>query len=88
MPDQTLTEHPLTPRIRAALHGVNDPEIRRPITDLGMVEAIEVDASGRARVEVLLTVSGCPMQDTLTPGRHRGGRRRAGRTRGRGDARA
>ena len=64
MPD-TLTEHPLAPKIRAALHGVNDPEIRRPITDLGMVESIDVDDSGRARVEVLLTVSGCPMRDTL-----------------------
>ncbi|HEV2929339.1 MAG TPA: Mrp/NBP35 family ATP-binding protein [Propionibacteriaceae bacterium] len=65
MADQTITEHPLAPRIRAALHGVNDPEIRRPITDLGMVESIDVDGSGRARVEVLLTVSGCPMKDTL-----------------------
>jgi ATP-binding protein involved in chromosome partitioning len=60
-----VTEHPLAPRIRAALHGVNDPEIRRPITDLGMVEAIDVDADNRVRVEVLLTVSGCPMKDTL-----------------------
>ena len=65
MPEQTLTEHPLAPKIRAALHGVNDPEIRRPITDLGMVESIGVDDAGRARVEVLLTVSGCPMRDTL-----------------------
>ena len=65
MPEQTITEHPLAPKIRAALHGVNDPEIRRPITDLGMVESIDVDDSGRARVEVLLTVSGCPMRDTL-----------------------
>src|ERR687893_662140 len=64
MPD-TATEHPLAPRIRAALHGVNDPEIRRPITDLGMVEAIEVDTDNRVRIEVLLTVSGCPMKDTL-----------------------
>jgi ATP-binding protein involved in chromosome partitioning len=65
VPDQTITEHPLAPKIRAALHGVSDPEIRRPITDLGMVESIDVDDSGRARVEVLLTVSGCPMKDTL-----------------------
>jgi ATP-binding protein involved in chromosome partitioning len=65
VPEQTVTEHPLAPKIRAALHGVNDPEIRRPITDLGMVESIDVDDSGRARVEVLLTVSGCPMRDTL-----------------------
>jgi ATP-binding protein involved in chromosome partitioning len=65
VPEQTITEHPLAPKIRAALHGVNDPEIRRPITDLGMVSSIDVDDSGRARVEVLLTVSGCPMRDTL-----------------------
>jgi len=65
VPEQTLAEHPLAPQIRAALHGVNDPEIRRPITDLGMVESIDVDETGRARVEVLLTVSGCPMRDTL-----------------------
>jgi ATP-binding protein involved in chromosome partitioning len=65
VPDQTITEHPLAPKIRAALHGVNDPEIRRPITDLGMVESVDVDDSGRARVEVLLTVPGCPMKETL-----------------------
>ena len=59
-------EHPLVPRVRAALHGVNDPEIRRPITELGMVDALDVDADGHARVRVLLTVSGCPMKDTLT----------------------
>jgi len=66
--DQTddTREHPLVPRVRAALHGVNDPEIRRPITELGMVDALDVDAEGRARVRVLLTVSGCPMKDTLT----------------------
>ncbi|HJV15493.1 MAG TPA: P-loop NTPase [Propionibacteriaceae bacterium] len=53
------------PQIRQALHRVDDPEIRRPITDLGMVEDIAVDAEGRVRVRVLLTVSGCPMRDTL-----------------------
>ncbi|HEY0240286.1 MAG TPA: P-loop NTPase [Friedmanniella sp.] len=62
----TTAEHPLVPRIRAALHGVNDPEIRRPITELGMVDTLDVDAFGRAQVRVLLTVSGCPMKETLT----------------------
>jgi ATP-binding protein involved in chromosome partitioning len=61
----STAEHPLLPEIRQALHGVDDPEIRRPITDLGMVDDIDVDAGGRARVRVLLTVSGCPMRDTL-----------------------
>jgi ATP-binding protein involved in chromosome partitioning len=58
-------EHPLVPQIREALQRVDDPEIRRPITDLGMVDEIEVDAEGRVRVRVLLTVPGCPMRDTL-----------------------
>jgi ATP-binding protein involved in chromosome partitioning len=53
------------PEIRQALHHVDDPEIRRPITDLGMVDDIDVDAEGRVRVRVLLTVSGCPLRDTL-----------------------
>ena len=67
--DQTsatsTAEHPVVSQIRQALHRVEDPEIRRPITDLGMVDDIEVDASGRSRVRVLLTVSGCPLRDTL-----------------------
>ncbi len=53
-------------QVRAALAGVQDPEIRRPITELGMVDDIEVDDDGRVSVRVLLTVSGCPMRDRLT----------------------
>jgi len=53
------------PQIRQALQQVDDPEIRRPITDLGMVDGIDIDTEGRTRVRVLLTVSGCPMRDTL-----------------------
>jgi ATP-binding protein involved in chromosome partitioning len=58
-------EHPLVPEIRAALHRVDDPEIRRPITDLGMVDSIEVDDAGRVGVRILLTVAGCPLLDSL-----------------------
>jgi ATP-binding protein involved in chromosome partitioning len=53
-------------RIQAALARVNDPEIKRPITELGMVENIDVDDTGKVAVTVLLTVSGCPMKDTIT----------------------
>ena len=55
----------LVAAIGRALAGVNDPEIRRPITELNMVKAVDVDDAGRARIEVLLTVAGCPMRDTL-----------------------
>ena len=51
--------------VRAALATVDDPEIRRPITDLGMVKGFTVTA-GRVRVELLLTVAGCPLKDKLT----------------------
>jgi ATP-binding protein involved in chromosome partitioning len=57
--------HPLVDQVRAALASVNDPEIRRPITELGMVDTIEVEGS-RASITILLTVVGCPMRDRLT----------------------
>jgi ATP-binding protein involved in chromosome partitioning len=50
--------------IQAALATVDDPEIHRPITDLGMVKGFTV-AGGRVTVELLLTVSGCPLRDKL-----------------------
>ena len=52
--------------IRAALATVIDPEIRKPITELNMVEAITVGADGAVAVTVLLTVPGCPMKEQLT----------------------
>ena len=61
MPD----ENPLLPLIRAALHEVQDPEIHRPLTDLGMVDDIRVDADGHATVRILLTTGGCPLRDRL-----------------------
>ena len=50
----------------AALSKVIDPEIRKPITELGMVESVSVDESGCAAVTILLTISGCPLKETLT----------------------
>ncbi|MEV4538844.1 P-loop NTPase [Asanoa sp. NPDC049518] len=51
--------------IQAALATVDDPEIRRPITDLGMVKSFTIDEDGLVRVELLLTVQGCPLRDKL-----------------------
>jgi ATP-binding protein involved in chromosome partitioning len=58
--------NPAEDAIRAALATVNDPEIRRPITELGMVESVTVGAGGAVGVGVLLTVAGCPMKAELT----------------------
>src|SRR5690242_9748128 len=57
--------NPSLEQINAALATVNDPEIRRPITDLGMVDSVDVGADGVVSVTVLLTVAGCPLRDTI-----------------------
>jgi ATP-binding protein involved in chromosome partitioning len=57
---------PTAEQVTRALAGVNDPEIHRPITDLGMVKNIEISPDGTVRVDVYLTVAGCPLRDTIT----------------------
>jgi ATP-binding protein involved in chromosome partitioning len=52
--------------VLAALASVQDPEIRRPITELGMVRSVSVGSDGVARIGILLTVAGCPLKDKLT----------------------
>jgi ATP-binding protein involved in chromosome partitioning len=51
--------------VRAALGSVIDPEIRKPITELDMVEGVEVGADGRADVRIRLTIVGCPASDRI-----------------------
>lgn len=50
--------------VREALARVEDPEIGKPITDLGMVKSITIDGAD-VNVEVYLTISGCPMKSTI-----------------------
>ena len=52
-------------QVRQALRGVMDPEIGRPIEDIGMLESITIDR-GRVEVHVLLTIEGCPLKDRIT----------------------
>ncbi|BBF99943.1 iron-sulfur cluster carrier protein [Pseudonocardia saturnea] len=52
--------------VHAALGTVEDPEIHKPITELGMVKSVDVTDDGTARVGVYLTVAGCPMRETIT----------------------
>jgi ATP-binding protein involved in chromosome partitioning len=68
---QPVTPAPVAPAedaVRAALATVDDPEIRKPITDLGMVESVTVGPDGAVRIGVLLTVAGCPMKAELSRG--------------------
>jgi ATP-binding protein involved in chromosome partitioning len=43
-------------QVRAALHEVRDPEIGRPIDDLGMLAGVAIEGE-RVTVDVLLTAS-------------------------------
>jgi ATP-binding protein involved in chromosome partitioning len=57
---------PTAEQVTSALAGVKDPEIGRPITELGMVKSVSVGTGGLVEVGVYLTVAGCPMRDTIT----------------------
>ncbi|KXZ58406.1 Flagellum site-determining protein YlxH [Brevibacterium ravenspurgense] len=48
-----------------ALKGVIDPEIRRSIVELGMLDEFTIADDGTVDVRVLLTVAGCPLKDTI-----------------------
>ncbi len=60
-----MTSAPTQDRITQALATVDDPEIHKPITELGMVDTIEVSPDGKVRVGILLTIQGCPLKDKL-----------------------
>ena len=65
MEPMSLVALPTQDALLAALAKVNDPEIRRPVTELGMVKSVSVDDAGHVALELFLTVAGCPMKDTL-----------------------
>ena len=52
-------------QVREALRSVMDPEIGRPIEDIGMLSSIAIDGS-TVRVGVLITIEGCPLKDRIT----------------------
>nr|WP_241385220.1 Mrp/NBP35 family ATP-binding protein [Rhodococcus sp. CH91] len=52
--------------VRSALARVQDPEIRKPITDLGMVKSIEIGTDGSVDVAIYLTTAGCPMRTEIS----------------------
>ena len=65
MPTTSVTG-PTLDAVQAALATVDDPEIRKPITELGMVKSVDISPTGEVAVAVYLTVAGCPMRDTIT----------------------
>ncbi len=57
---------PTEDAIRTALSRVNDPEIHKPITELGMVKGVEISTDGSVDIGIYLTVAGCPMRNEIT----------------------
>lgn len=57
---------PTIEALRDALSTVIDPEIRKPITEIGMVRSVEVEGDGIAIIGIDLTIAGCPMSARIT----------------------
>jgi ATP-binding protein involved in chromosome partitioning len=60
-----MTDDSLVEPVRRAVGAVIDPELRRPIAELGMVRDIEV-SDGVASVGIVLTIVGCPAADRIS----------------------
>ena len=63
--NSTAPEDPRIAQIHEALTAVIDPEIHRPITELGMVGTVRIDEEDTAHVQVLVTIEACPMRSSI-----------------------
>jgi ATP-binding protein involved in chromosome partitioning len=60
-----MVEQELAGAVRAALAKVIDPELRRPITELGMVKNVSIEPDHAVEVEIYLTTSACPKKTEI-----------------------
>lgn len=51
--------------ILKVLSGIDDPELKRPLTDLDMVRSVDIE-DGAVRIEITLTVPGCPLKEKIS----------------------
>jgi len=63
--DAVSPDERLGSAVLAALGRVIDPEIRRPVTELDMIRGVDVQPGGAVRVDLQLTIVGCPAADTI-----------------------
>jgi len=63
--DAAAADEQLGTAVLAALSRVIDPEIRRPVTELDMIRGVDVQPGGAVRVDLQLTIVGCPAADTI-----------------------
>src|ERR1700756_5064163 len=64
--DSSGSKADLSAAVRTALGKVIDPELRRPITELGMVKSIDIEPDGGVHVAIYLTIAGCPKKAEIT----------------------
>ena len=62
----STTPADLEAAVRSALTKVIDPELRKPITEVGMVKGVTAQADGAVHVEIYLTTSACPKKSEIT----------------------
>lgn len=65
MADAAAADEQLGTAVLAALGRVVDPEICRPVTELDMIRGVDVQPGGAVRVDLQLTIVGCPAADTI-----------------------
>ncbi len=64
-----MANSPSADAVQAALATVTDPEINRPITEIGMVKSVEIGAAGdpgRVEVGIYLTTAACPLRGEIS----------------------
>src|SRR5690242_8540124 len=61
-----MANAPSQDAVQAALATVTDPEINRPITEIGMVKSVEIAGNGEVSVGVYLTTAACPLRGEIT----------------------
>jgi len=52
-------------QVMHVLSGIEDPELKRPLTELDMVKSVQIDG-GAVTVVISLTVPGCPMKEKIS----------------------
>jgi metal-sulfur cluster biosynthetic enzyme len=56
---------PTEDEVRAALHTVEDPELRMSIVDLGLLYGVNIEDDGLVQVDLTLTSPACPVGPML-----------------------
>ncbi len=51
-------------QVMDVLSGIDDPELKKPLTDLGMVKSVNIEG-GKITIDISLTVPGCPLKKKI-----------------------